>query len=119
MNCSTFNCSGRRSKIVSSFKISESWKDLIIIELYDSLSMVENKIESKISQWKQGEMKIECAAFCQLLFDKKYFVTGSTKRATVNKFALNKYGMDISTQLVSKFKEDREKHKLLLRKNFK
>ena len=97
----------------------ESWKELIIIELHDRLSEVEGKIEDKIIRWKQGEMKIECAAFCQLLFDKKYFVAKSTKRVTVNKFALSKYGADILNQLQTKFEADRENHKKLLNKYFK
>jgi len=97
----------------------ESWKELIKIELHDRLSEVEGKIEDKISRWKQGEMKIECAAFCQLLFDKKYFVVKSTNRVTVNKFALSKYGADILNQLQTKFKPDSENHKKLLNKHFK
>ena len=109
------NLPNRNSKI-EKFK---SWKEFIKPELHDYLSIIESKIEDKISKWKQGKMKIEGAAFCQLLFDRKYFVAGSTKRVTVNKFALNRYGLDIENQLLSKFDTDRNKHKTLLNKYFK
>lgn len=99
--------------------LTESWKGLIKSELHDRLSIVESKIESKISNWKQSENKIECAAFCQLMYDNKWFIKGSTNRKTVNQFALNKYGIDISIQLISKFNVDREKHKILLKRHFK
>ena len=98
---------------------TESWKVLIKIELHDHLSIIESKIEDKIRQWKQNEMKIERAAFCQLLFDRKYFVAGSTNRVTVNIFAQSKYGFDIMDHLQSKYNGDRNKHKTLLNKLFK
>jgi len=95
------------------------WQVLIKEILQTRLIEIESKISDKIALWKQRKNLIECAAFCQLLYDKKYFEKGSTNRKTVNEFALSKYGTDISTQLGSAKKTDREKHKSLLLRLFK
>ncbi|MCX6314148.1 MAG: hypothetical protein NTX08_05380 [Sphingobacteriales bacterium] len=95
------------------------WKQYIRFEFYERLSEIEKKIEDKVSEWKEGNGKIECAAFCQLLFDKKYFVKGSTKRKSVNEYSISKFGNDVYIQLESGKKNDREKHKILLNKYFK
>jgi len=105
-----FNTSFKPSKEES----IEQWKNLIKDELHDRLNQIEEKIEAKISNWKLRIDLIECAAFCQLLFDKKYFVPGSTKRKSVNSFALSKYGTDISIQLESAKNKDRETRKVML-----
>ncbi|MDB5280706.1 MAG: hypothetical protein JWR61_5661 [Ferruginibacter sp.] len=98
---------------------SDKWEKLIKSELHDHLKKIESKIESKLSNWKQRVDLIECAAFCQLLFDLKYFESGSTCRKTVISFALSKYGTDIENQLESSKKAAREVHKKLLKVNFK
>lgn len=97
----------------------DHWKKLIKPELQNHLADIENMIESKIYIWKDRKQLIECAAFCQLLYDRKYFVKGSTNRATVNSFALSKYKVDIKDQLDTTRKPSREKHKILLSKYFK
>jgi hypothetical protein len=98
---------------------SNKWKDLIKNELQDRLTEIENKIPNKITNWKQRIDLIECAGFCQLLFDKKYFVQGSTIIKSVNSFALSRYGTDIDIQLKAAKKESRERHKKLLNVYFK
>ncbi|QQR96946.1 MAG: hypothetical protein IPK18_08495 [Sphingobacteriales bacterium] len=94
------------------------WQDLIKLELQDRLVEIENKIEPKISNWKQRKSLIECAGFCQLLYDKKYFVQGSTNQKSVNSFALCKYGTDITNQLKTAKKDSRDIHKQKLNKYF-
>ncbi|MBP6023929.1 hypothetical protein [Ferruginibacter sp.] len=94
------------------------WQGFIKIELQGRLQEIENKINDKISNWKLRIDLIECAAFCQLLYDKKYFVTGATSIVSVNKFALNKYGTEITIQLKSAKRKDRNTHKKLLMKFF-
>lgn len=93
--------------------------ELIKHDLLDRLSELECKIQDKITDWKQRKDLIGCAAFCQLLFDKKYYIKGSTNRKSVNTFALTRYGTDIETQLNSSFNKEREKHKTLLAWVFK
>ena len=110
---------GMENNNIQSLPGTEYWKGLIKVELHNLLIGIEEKIKNKIGEWNQGKSKIECAAFCQLLFDNKYFVQGSTKRVTVNKFSLSRYGTDIEIQLQSKFKIDRNKHKLLLSRFFR
>ncbi|MEJ7738534.1 MAG: hypothetical protein WKF97_13975 [Chitinophagaceae bacterium] len=93
--------------------------DLIRDELHTRLIVIEGKILSKIERWKQGFDKIECAAFCELLFDKKYFVKGSTRIKTVNAFACSKYGNPIKNQLGKTREPARKTHKTLLSNLFK
>jgi len=97
----------------------QQWEKYIRPEFYDRLNEIEKKLGSKISEWRDGKGKIECAAFCQLLFDKKYFVKGSTNIKSVNEYSISKYGNDVDIQLRSGKKTDREKHKTLLNKYFK
>ncbi len=95
------------------------WKKLIKPELQNHLEDIEKKIETNISTWKDRNLLIECAAFCQLLYDKRYFVKGTTNRVSVNSFAKSKYGVDIEKQLESSKRNDRNTHKTLLLKYFK
>jgi len=94
-------------------------ESLIKVELHERLNEVEGKIKNKIENWKQGIDLIGCAAFCQLLYDKKYFIKGCTNRKSVNSFSLLRYGTDIEIQLHSKFRFDRDRHKTLLEVHFK
>ena len=105
-------------KVVEGESIADDWKKVIKIELHNRVTDIELKIENKISNWKQRISLIECAAFCQLLFDKKYFNAGSTRVKTVNSFSVNKYGVSIEIQLQTAKKAAREKHKKLLMKHF-
>ena len=98
---------------------SSTVNELIKHDLLNRLSELESKIQDKITDWKQRNDLIGCAAFCQLLFDKKYYTKGSTIRKSVNSFALTRYGTDIETQLKSSFNKEREKHKTLLAWVFK
>lgn len=99
---------------------AKSINELINPELQPKLfNEVEIKIASKIENWKQRFDLIECAAFCQLLHDRKYFIKGSTNRKSVNEFSLIRYGVDISIQLESSKRKDRQTHKTFLERYFK
>jgi hypothetical protein len=104
----------------SEININDDWKKIIKIEFHNRILEIENKIEVKIKNWKQRErdVLIECASFCQLLFDFKYFEKGSTNRKTVNQFSVSRYGVDITIQLESGKKKDRETHKKFLKLYF-
>jgi len=90
------------------------WMLLIREDFHKRLEKIETKIEAKILKWGNREALIECAAFCELLFEKKYFVPKSTRIKSVNSFAIIKYGADIKNQLATSKKADREKKKVLL-----
>lgn len=94
------------------------WQSLIKLELHNKLFEIEEKIPAKIANWNQRIKLIECAAFCQLLFDRKYFVQGSTNQKSVNSFSLSRYGTDITNQLKSAKKVGRKVHKEKLKKYF-
>ena len=76
----------------------DEWEELIDEDLQKKLSEIENKIQDKISIWKGGKLLIECAAFCELLYVKHYFVKGSTRIKSLNKFAKLKYNVNIENQ---------------------
>jgi hypothetical protein len=83
-------------------------EDLIKLELIGNLLIeVENKLKDKIEKWRLGSDKIGCAAFCELLFDKGYFIKPITKRKGPIQFALIRYGLDIEVQMGSAKKLDR------------
>jgi hypothetical protein len=87
-------------------------EDLIKPELIGNrLIDVENKLKDKIEKWRLGSDKIGCAAFCELLFDKGYFIKPITKRKGPIQFALIRYGLDIEVQMGSAKKLDRSKLK--------
>lgn len=82
-------------------------------ELHNLFINVENKISSKIDNWKRNNDKIGCAAFCDALFTKKWFKDVSPESATVNNeivrsFSLARYGLDITNQLLAAKKNERE-----------
>ena len=90
-------------------------------ELMDRLAEIEEKISSKIKDWKRKEDKIGCAAFCELLFDYKYFHPGHKKSRikSLTEFAMLRYDNEIKVQLGGSKKPAREEHKTLLKKHFK
>lgn len=90
----------------------------IVLELHDRLIELEKRMPKTIDQWKKGIRKIECAAFCELLFEKKYFVSGSTRIKDVNSFSLSRYGVEIKIQLQKSKEKDRKTHKIRLNKFF-
>ena len=55
--------------------------------------------------------KIRCAAFCEMLYEKKLIKQTKTRIKTMVSFAKSKYGMDIKVSLSSSKKDDRNNHK--------
>lgn len=113
----------KQSKILENEKqpiaVNLTWKELIDpIILESRLPYVESKILTKIEDWKQGINLIECAAFCEIMFEKKWFNNGLTNRAAPYQFALSKYGANIKNQLLSKSKKNRNTHKSKLQRYF-
>lgn len=56
--------------------------------------------------------KIRCAAFCELLYDKKYILQTKTRIKTMVSFAKQKYNIDIEGSLAASKKTDRNNHKI-------
>ncbi len=55
---------------------------------------------------------IRCAAFCELLYEKKYIINVKDRRQkTMINFAKGRYGIDITNSLAASKKADRENHK--------
>jgi len=98
---------------------NENWEALIREEFHSLILSIESKLKDKIILWKQRKSLIECAAFCELLYTKKYFVADSTRIKSVNCFAIYKYGVDIKIQLSAGKKVARDNHKKLLEYVFK
>lgn len=74
--------------------------DLIKPELQDRFQKVESLISDKTNHWRTGKGKTECAAFVELLFEKKYFVNAGKKRVKIsNDFAVARYGLSIQAAL--------------------
>ncbi len=92
--------------------------DFIRPEFLERILSIEQKLKDKVISWQEGTNKIECASFCELLFDKKYFIKGATRINTVNRFACSQYGIDITIQLQAAKKGDRMHHRDLLKKQF-
>lgn len=102
---------------------NKTWKDLVKIEFHDRVERIENEIHEKVTRWKSGKAirgnQIECAAYCRLLFDKKYFYDESKLVAIPVQYASMKFNIDIKNQLASSKKLEVRKHKLRFEKHFK
>jgi len=66
--------------------------------------------EKKALGNKANFSAIRCAAFCELLYAKKYFKPTKLKIKTLTDFAMSKYGLDIKNSLSSSKKGDRKNH---------
>jgi hypothetical protein len=54
---------------------------------------------------------VRCAAFCELLYEKKYITNTKTRRVTMNAFSNSRYGINILNALAATKKAARDKHK--------
>ncbi len=86
--------------------------------IHGYIRQLEDRMKEKVSSWKKGYDKIECAAFCELLYENGYFVEGSTRIKTLKSFALSRYHLDIENALRTSKNEDRKTHKIKLRRYF-
>lgn len=62
---------------------------------------------------KDGKFKTEirCAAFCEILYSKKYIMHTTTRQKTINDFAKIRYSIVVLKALHASKKANREKHK--------
>jgi len=87
-------------------------------EFENRLTEIESKISNKVEQWKSGNDKIGCAAFAEVLYNRKYLIQGKDNRQRRIHFAKNRYGINIKIQTASSKDLDREKHKRYFKKHF-
>ena len=80
------------------------WQDLINIELLQLIERAEVKAKPDLSN-------IRCAAFCEVLYEKKYIKQTRTRVKTMTQFAISRYGRDISKSLLASKKKERKNYK--------
>jgi hypothetical protein len=91
--------------------------NLIKPELHRRLEDLEKKVRDEIQNHKSIS-RIRYAAFCELLYEHKYFIKGATRIKTLNDFAVSRYGLNIEVQLQASKKVSRAIHKKQLNKLF-
>lgn len=97
----------------------KAWQEYIQPKFLPNIQHIECNITEKISSWITNERgaRIECAAFCFLLYENNYFKPRQPKKS-IAEFAKAKYGIDIRLQIQSKKQAERNKHKKELKKHF-
>jgi hypothetical protein len=83
---------------------SPMWQDLINIELLQLIERAEGKAKPDLSN-------IRCAAFCEVLYEKKYIKQTITRVKTMTQFAISRYGRDIGKSLLASKKKARKYYK--------
>jgi len=92
--------------------------DFIEPGLLGHFEEIENKITGKENNWSDSSIRL--AAFCELLYEKKYFTEKPKKRRNlifINDFAKKRYGKDIGAFLLGSKKTERENHKTKIKNN--
>lgn len=82
--------------------------DFIQIEVQDLFRKAEKKALGEAEKFNSN---VRCAAFCELLYEKHYIKRTKNNRVLLNKFALGRYGIDITDALASSKNAQRKKHK--------
>jgi hypothetical protein len=80
------------------------WDDLINIEFLQLIERAEGKAKPNLSN-------IRCAAFCEVLYEKKYIKQTRTRVKTMTQFAISRYGLDIGKSLLASKKKVRKNYK--------
>lgn len=75
--------------------------------MHDPFIKAEKKALGNIGKFNN----IRCAAFCELLYSKKYIINTKTRQKTMSAFAQSRYGIDISKALATSKKFRRDSHK--------
>lgn len=88
-----------------------NWIDLIEPLMLPLIENAEKKANHKSSA-------IRCAAFCELLFEKKYIKPTNTRVKTLTTFAASRYGLNISNALKKSKEDDRNEHKNFSKSGF-
>ena len=90
-------------------KIEASTSDPLSFLRDEFVSLFSSKEKIALGN-KANFSAIRCAAFCELLYEKKYFKPTKQKIKTLIAFAMSKYGLDIKNSLSSSKKTDRKNH---------
>lgn len=81
-----------------------------------SIDFIEPALQNRFIQIEERtknefkESNIRCAAWCELLFTKKYFVEKKNRIKACNDFAKRRYGKDVENSLLKTKEEERNKH---------
>ena len=97
----------------------KTWKDLVQVAFHKRVEDIEECIHDKVTNWKNGKGKIECAAYCRLIYDNNYFEKESTKVVAPVLYASMKFKIDINNQLQASKKDSLKRHIKLLARLFK
>jgi hypothetical protein len=100
----------REILVISKPKII-NWVELIEPAMLPLIENAEKKANHKSSA-------IRCAAFCELLFEKKYIKPTKTRVKTLTTFAASRYGINISNALQKTKQAARNEHKNLRKSGF-
>jgi hypothetical protein len=82
--------------------------------LIDHFLKIEKKVCGENGKW--GDSNIRLAAFCELLYEKRYFTVKPKQNKNrplnfINDFSKSRYGIDIGTSLLAAKEREREYHK--------
>jgi hypothetical protein len=82
---------------------------LMVPELIGSFLEKEKEVTGQEGKWPDSSIRL--AAFCEILFEKKYLVERKNRIKACNDFAKSRYGIDIKNSLLASKKNEREEHK--------
>lgn len=90
--------------------VYDDWKNYVNPLFVDLLCQVEEKV---LNSKPTFDSTIRCAAFCELLYEKKYLINQKIKnRQTMASFATLRYRLNIADALKTSKKPARENHKI-------
>lgn len=97
-----------------------------IVKEFDPLSLIDPTMQKlfKLAENKATSdtqtftTLIRCAAFCELLYEKKYLMNTNSRIKTMTTFAKGKYALDISKALATSKNTERNEHKTKVKNNF-
>ena len=95
---------------------NKTWEQYINPDFRYMIPDIETSIKQKVDKWKSGlnGSKVECAAFVELLLEKKYFIETGKYIVDGAGFALSRYNLDIKNMLQRRALKKRESHKIKL-----
>lgn len=94
----------------------EKAMELIEPDLRNIFLEKESQAQNENGGW---DSQIKCAAFCELLFEKKYLINRTNRIKHTHAFFKQRYGGNIEIQLKKGKKSERDKHKLMMANLFK
>jgi hypothetical protein len=93
-------------------------KKLVIIDKVKALEFIDEFImdtfleaeKKALAPNEKFSSDVRCAAFCELLYERKHIKQTKTNQITMNEFAKLRYGLDIKLALATSKSEDRKSH---------